>query len=129
MVQLPSFVDASKPAHVCKLHKSLYGLKQAPRAWFERFTTQLESLGFTGATADPFLFILQSPQATLYLLLYVDDIIITGTFPSLISDLISQLKTTLNSKTWDPTTTFLAFNYNIMTKASLFTKQNMPLTS
>ncbi len=58
MVQPPCFVYATKPAHVCKLHKSLYGLKQAPRAWFERFTTQLESLGFTASIADPSLFIL-----------------------------------------------------------------------
>jgi hypothetical protein len=107
MVQPPGFVDASKPAHVCKLHKSLYGLKQALRAWFERFTTQLESLGFTASTADPSLFILQSPQATLYLLLYVDDIIITGTAPSLISDLISQLKTTFELKDLGPLHYFL----------------------
>jgi hypothetical protein len=106
MVQPPCFVYATKPAHVCKLHKSLYGLKQAPRAWFERFTTQLESFGFTASIADPSLFILESPQATLYLLLYVD-IIITGTSPSLISDLISQLKTTFELKDLGPLHYFL----------------------
>uniref|UniRef100_A0A2N9FH85 Reverse transcriptase Ty1/copia-type domain-containing protein n=1 Tax=Fagus sylvatica TaxID=28930 RepID=A0A2N9FH85_FAGSY len=107
MVQPPGFVDASKPAHVCKLHKSLYGLKQAPRSWFERFTTQLESLGFTASIANPSLFILQTPQATLYLLLYVDDIIITGTSQSFISDLISQLKTTFELKDLGPLHYFL----------------------
>jgi hypothetical protein len=57
MAQPQGFVDHSKPDYVCKLHKSLYGLKQAPRAWFEWFTSQLKTLGFTASTADPSLFI------------------------------------------------------------------------
>lgn len=78
MSQPQGFTNPSKPGYVCKQHKSLYGLKQAPRAWFERFTTHLLSLGFTASTADPSLFVFHSKNAILYLLLYVDDIIITG---------------------------------------------------
>ena len=107
MAQPQGFVDPSKPDYVCKLHKSLYGLKQAPRAWFERFTSQLETLGFTASTADPSLFIYKSKHDTLYLLLYVDDIIITGTSPTLLTTLISNLQTTFEVKDLGPLHYFL----------------------
>jgi hypothetical protein len=107
MSQPQGFTDPSKPGYVCKLHKSLYGLKQAPRAWFERFTTHLLSLGFTASTADPSLFVFHSKNAILYLLLYVDDIIITGTSPTLITDLISTLQNTFELKDLGPLHYFL----------------------
>jgi hypothetical protein len=91
MAQPQGFIDQAQPGYVCKLHKSLYGLKQAPRAWFERFTSQLENLGFTASSIDPSLFIYKSHNEILYLLLYVDDIILTGTSPSLITNLITKL--------------------------------------
>ena len=78
MQQPPGYVDSHFPSHVCKLHKSLYGLKQDPRAWFDRFTSQLLHLGFVASLADPSLFIYHYDHTTIYLLLYVDDIIITG---------------------------------------------------
>ncbi|GJT55534.1 ribonuclease H-like domain-containing protein [Tanacetum coccineum] len=41
MHQLPGFIDARFPNHVCHLQRSLYGLKQAPRAWFQRFADDI----------------------------------------------------------------------------------------
>ncbi|CAL2261280.1 unnamed protein product [Prunus armeniaca] len=38
MAQLPSFIDPTRPSHVCNLHKAFYGLKQAPRAWLYRIS-------------------------------------------------------------------------------------------
>uniref|UniRef100_A0A2N9IFB3 AP2/ERF domain-containing protein n=1 Tax=Fagus sylvatica TaxID=28930 RepID=A0A2N9IFB3_FAGSY len=107
MTQPQGFLDPTKPGYVCKLHKSLYGLKQAPRAWFDRFTTHLLSLGFTASTADPSLFVFHSKGAMLYLLLYVDDIILTGTSPTLITDLISTLQSTFELKDLGPLHYFL----------------------
>jgi hypothetical protein len=90
--QQPSgFVDPSLLHHVCKLHKSLYGLKQAPRTWFLRFMTFLSSIGFKQSKCDPSLFILKTPSTTAYLLLYVDDIILTANTSHLLSHIISQL--------------------------------------
>ncbi len=54
------FIDPIRPNHVYKFHKSLYGLKQAPRACFERFTSQLETLGFTASTVNHSLFIFKA---------------------------------------------------------------------
>ena len=78
MQQPQGYVNPFKPHYVCKLPKSLYGLKQAPRAWFERFTSQLLHLGFMASLADSSLFVYHSGSTILYLLLYVDDIIITS---------------------------------------------------
>lgn len=92
-VQQPQgFIDSSRPNYVCRLLKSLYGLKQAPRAWFECFTSSLLTLGFVASQADSSLFILQSKGDLIYLLLYVDYIIITGTSDSYIVDLICRLQ-------------------------------------
>lgn len=93
MQQPQGFIDPSRPHHVCKLLKSLYGLKQAPRAWFECFTSHLLTLGFIASKVDSSLFVFRTATEVLYLLLYVDDIIITGPNTSLITQLVSQLQT------------------------------------
>jgi hypothetical protein len=64
--------------HICKLDKSLYGLKQEPRAWYSRFSTKLQSLGFRPPKADVSLFVYNKGGVTIYLLIYVDDIIVAS---------------------------------------------------
>jgi hypothetical protein len=76
--QPAGFEDSAHPAFVCRLNKSLYGLKQASQAWYSRFTTFLLTLGFVESKADTSLFILRRGSDTAYLLLYVDDIILTA---------------------------------------------------
>lgn len=71
MAQPPSFIDSQKPHHVCKLHKSLYGLK------YKELVQSLLSLGFITSAADHSLFVKFGEFGT-YLLVYVDDIIITS---------------------------------------------------
>jgi hypothetical protein len=75
--QPAGFADPAHPDLVCRLRKSLYGLKQAPRAWYGRFTTYLTTLGFIEAKMDTSLFIFRCGSDTVYLLLYVDGIILT----------------------------------------------------
>jgi len=76
IVQPPGF-DNGDSHTVCKLNKALYGLKQAPRQWFERLQVALLHLGFKASKCDPSLFIFSSHGQLVYLLVYVDDIIIT----------------------------------------------------
>jgi len=78
MEQPPGFVDADNPSHVCRLRKAIYGLKQAPRAWYMELKNYLLSLGFRNSLADTSLFVLQCGTQFVYLLVYVNDIIITG---------------------------------------------------
>ncbi|KAL4010710.1 hypothetical protein IC575_027725 [Cucumis melo] len=75
------------PQKVCLLRRALYGLKQAPRAWFATFSSTITQLGFTSSSHDSALFTRQTPNGIVLLLLYVDDMIITGDDPQAISDL------------------------------------------
>jgi hypothetical protein len=84
MEQPPGFIDKDQPHLVCKLHKAIYGLKQAPRAWFTGLSTFLLELGFKGSLVDTSLFIYIHGSIQMYMLVYVDDILITGTHPAII---------------------------------------------
>ena len=98
MSQPPGFLDSQNSTHVCKLHKSLYGLKQAPRAWNERFTQFLPSLGFLTTYSDSSLFVKPVGQSVVILLLYVDDIIITGSATDAITEVIGALHSEFDIK-------------------------------
>ncbi|CAM8975505.1 unnamed protein product [Rhodiola kirilowii] len=90
--QQPSgFVDPNHSSYVCRLNRSLYGLKQAPRAWFTRFAAHLTTLGFTASRADPSLFIYRHGIDTIYLLLYVDDIVLTASSHTLLQQTTKAL--------------------------------------
>ncbi|XP_026436207.1 uncharacterized protein LOC113334084 [Papaver somniferum] len=91
MEQPSGFVVEGKEDYVCHLKKSLYGLKQAPRAWFQGFSGFLLQYGFQQSKCDHSLFIYNSPKGVMYLLLYVDDIILTGSLGTLLNSLISAL--------------------------------------
>ncbi|WVZ95801.1 hypothetical protein U9M48_041519 [Paspalum notatum var. saurae] len=92
LAQQPSgFVGPSYPKHVCRLNKSLYGLKQAPRTWFLRFTNFLFTMGFHASKSDPSLFIQNKAGRIAYLLLYVDDIILTANSMTLLTSIINSL--------------------------------------
>ena len=77
MAQPEGFVNPRFPTHVCKLHEALYGLKQAPRAWKDKLRITLLKWGFVNAKADTSLFIF-GRDSLLLLLVYVDDILVTG---------------------------------------------------
>ncbi|CAN6723360.1 unnamed protein product [Malus baccata var. baccata] len=91
MSQPPGFVDQMHPEYVCKLEWSLYGLKHAPWAWNERFSKFLLQLGFKTSYADPSLFVKSTDHSIVVLLLYVDDIILTGDSDVVVQFVISQL--------------------------------------
>ncbi|GJS14716.1 ribonuclease H-like domain-containing protein [Tanacetum coccineum] len=91
MHQPPGFTDSAHSDYVCLLQKSLYGLKQAPRAWFQRFSSYVIRAGFYHSKTDSSLFIFHKGQDTAYLLLYVDDIILTASSTSLLQRIISLL--------------------------------------
>jgi len=89
----PEGFQSHNKSLVCRLHKALYGLKQAPRAWFEKLASTLISFGFKSSKCDPSLFVHNVDHGCTYILIYVDDILITGASASF----IQQLKIKLNS--------------------------------
>jgi hypothetical protein len=80
-------------SHVCRLKKALYGLKQAPHAWYEKMDGFLMSLGFSKSVADPNLYYHIVGDECLILVLYVDDLFLTGS-----ERLIAECKHALTSE-------------------------------
>jgi hypothetical protein len=105
--QPTGFADPTHPNLVCHLHKSLYGLKQAPRAWYSLFATYLISLRFLKAKVDTSLFIFRRGADTVYLLFYVDDIILTASSTALLRRTISALQREFTMKDLRPLHNFL----------------------
>ena len=106
-MKLPSGMTTSSPHDVCKLRLSLYGLKQAHRAWFEKFRSTLLSFSFIQSQYDSSLFLHTSTSGIVILLVYVDDIIITGTDCGLITKLQQRLHATFHMKDLGQLTYFL----------------------
>jgi hypothetical protein len=69
----------------------LYGIKQALRAWYARLSTKLLQLGFSVSKADNSLFFLWNETITMFILVYVDDIIVTSSQPHVVTTLLKNL--------------------------------------
>ncbi|TQD90539.1 hypothetical protein C1H46_023885 [Malus baccata] len=115
MQQPPGFIAPTSPHFVCKLKKSLYGLKQAPRAWFEKLFQALRTLGFHQSQSDASLFVLHGPQLVI-VLVYVDDILVTGPNSQLCQQFIQQLSTQFPVKDLGPLHYFLGLEVHRSTK-------------
>jgi hypothetical protein len=107
MEQPWGFVGPLHPDHVCMLHKSLYGLKQAPRAWFHRLSQCLLDLEFTASFMDTSLFTYHKSGIHIFLLVYVDDIVLTGTHSTFLASLTQRLQTEFALKDLGPLGYFL----------------------
>jgi hypothetical protein len=108
--QRAGFIDVDHPDHVCLLDKSLYGLKQAPRAWFARFAIFLRAIGFDAARSDPSLFVYNRDGDMAYLLLYVDDIVLTASSSRLLQHVQQRLFTEFSMKDLGPLHYFLGIS-------------------
>nr|GEV54552.1 hypothetical protein [Tanacetum cinerariifolium] len=78
MEQPEGFVNPKYPNHVCKLKRSIYGLKQASRQWNKRFDDETKKFGFTQNREEPCVYLKASGSNIIFLILYVDDILIMG---------------------------------------------------
>lgn len=107
MRQPLGYKDLAHPEYVCKLSKALYGLRQAPIAWFSMFSAFLLEQGFLNSKADTCLFILKTDTTITLVLVYVDDILITGSNSMFISDLIKTLNSGFVMKDLGPLSFFL----------------------
>ncbi|XP_019086020.1 PREDICTED: uncharacterized protein LOC109126765 [Camelina sativa] len=101
MAQPQGFVDKNRPDYVCRLKKPIYGLKQAPRAWYLSLKHHLLQTGFTNSLADTSLFIRRTTTTFTYVLVYVDDILVTGNDPKLVDQVLHSFATRFSIK--DPT--------------------------
>nr|GEU54373.1 ribonuclease H-like domain-containing protein [Tanacetum cinerariifolium] len=95
--------------HACQLgkHRSLYGLKQAPRAWFQRFAAYAARVGFYYFRCDTSLFIYRHGADIAYLLLYVDDIVLTASSTTFLQRIITSLHAEFSMTDLGPLNYFL----------------------
>jgi hypothetical protein len=123
MRQPPGFEDPTHTGYMCRLDKALYGLKHAPRAWHARLCSVLTSLGFTPSMADTSLFILRRPTVTVYLLVYVDDIIVVSSSTVAADRLVVQLGSSFALKNLGPLHYFLGVEVHHPGRGSLLLNQ------
>ena len=123
--QPTGFIDANYPEHVCLLSKSLYGLKQAPRAWYTRIGDFLRRLGFTSALSDTSLFVLHRGSDMAYLLLYVDDTVLTASSTTFLRLIITSLSTGFKMKDLGPLHFFSVSQFVARPLVSFFLRKDM----
>jgi hypothetical protein len=97
MKQPPGYEEGG-PNKVCHLKKTLYGLRQAPRAWHLRLTEELNKLGAHVSDADPGLYIYKTQNETVYLLVWVDDILLASSSMNAINAVKKALMKTFDSR-------------------------------
>lgn len=127
VAQPQGFVDQDKPHYVCKLKKALYGLRQAPRAWYQELSKHLLGLGFTNSTADTSLFTLRVGNDCAYVLMYVDDMLITGSSTKIIQTCVSSLASRFSIKDLGELRYFLGIEAT-QTKSGLHLMQKRYIT-
>ncbi|KAK2979349.1 hypothetical protein RJ640_000686 [Escallonia rubra] len=91
MRQPKGFEHPELPSHVCRLKKAIYGLKQAPHAWYNELKQFLVTYGFQKSHSESSLFIIHHSSVVLYLMVYVDNIILTGNNQTALSSVIAAL--------------------------------------
>jgi hypothetical protein len=77
-MKIPQGLHGLPDKKVCKLVKSLYGLKQASRQWYAKLSQFLITIGYIQMPSDPTLFTKRTSTSFTCLLVYVDDIVLTG---------------------------------------------------
>jgi hypothetical protein len=121
--QPTGFEDPAHPDDVCLLSRSLYGLRQAPRAWFNCFVEHAVSIGFKQSRTDSSLFVYRNGNAMAYLLLYVDDMILSASSMELLRHFISSLQSAFAVKDMGPVHYFLGIDVK-RTNSGFFLSQS-----
>ncbi|KAM1546338.1 hypothetical protein ACFX10_046560 [Malus domestica] len=98
MTQPEGFVSKSEKTKVCKLQRSIYGLKQASRSWNIRFDTEIKTFGFTQNEDDNCVYQKVVGDAVVFLVLYVDDILLFGNDTAILSSVKVWLSKTFHMK-------------------------------
>ncbi|CAI7757727.1 unnamed protein product, partial [Closterium sp. NIES-54] len=108
MKQPEGYDDGS--GRVCRLNKAIYGLKQAPRCWYARLVEVLQALGFKVSGCDESLFMTEGEEEKVFLLVYVDDILLFSPSLERIKEVQGKLKETFQCKALGPVGYYLGFH-------------------
>jgi hypothetical protein len=123
MRQPPGYEDKCNSDYVCKLDKAIYGLKQAPRAWYSRLSSKLHALGFVPSKGDTSLFFLSNKQVTMFVLIYVDDIIVASSCQETTNHLLNNLEKDFALKDMGDLHYFLGIEVTKIKDGTMLTQQ------
>ena len=98
MTQPEGFTSKSHPKSVCKLQRSIYGLKQASRSWNIRFDEAVKSFDFVRSMEDRCVYIKRCNKEVIFMVIYVDDILIMGNNVPLLQSVKDWLSKTFSMK-------------------------------
>ena len=98
MQQPEGFQMKGKEQMVCKLNKSIYGLKQASRQWYLKFDEIVTSLGFIENQIDQCIYLKISGSKFIFLVLYVDDVLLASSDLNLLHETKQHLSKTFDMK-------------------------------
>ncbi|WRX19934.1 Reverse transcriptase [Theobroma cacao] len=98
MAQLEGFIKKSHEHKVCELQRSIYGLKQASRSWNIRFDTAIKSYDFQQNVDEPYVYKRIQNKKVIFLVLYVDDILLIGNDIGMLSTVKGWLNHQFNMK-------------------------------
>ena len=98
MIQPEGFVDPTSATKICKLRKSIYGLKQASRSWDLHFDEVVKGFGFIKYEEEPCVYKKASGSALVFLVLYVDDILLIGNNIQMLEIVKSSLRKIFSKK-------------------------------
>jgi hypothetical protein len=121
MRQPPGYEDRTRCDYVCKLDKALYRLKQALRVCYSRLSSKLQDLGFIPSKANTYLFFFNKGGVTIFILIYIDDIIVTSSTHNATQGLLQQLSREFALKDLGELSFFLEIELNRTTDG----KRNM----
>ena len=123
-MRLPQEITGASAGDVARLQQSLYGLKQAPCAWFENFRDAHLHLKFSQSASDPSMFLHRSSNGITVLLVYVDDIIISGTDSNMIKYLQTSVHESFHMKDLGPLTFILGLEVHQSEKGLILDQHN-----
>ncbi|KAG8472856.1 hypothetical protein CXB51_034830 [Gossypium anomalum] len=100
---LEGFTVSKKEAYVCLLKKSLYDLKQSPRQWYKRFDSFMTTHDFKRSSFDSGVYFKKNSDGSfVYLLLYIDDMLIAAKDKGEIRKVKAQLSEEFKMKDLGP---------------------------
>ena len=107
--QPPGYETGNK---VCRLNRALYGLRQAPRSWYTKLDKELQLIGFKASDADPGLYISYRKDCKVYILVYVDDILIAAPDLDIVQHVKQDLMSSFKARDLGEATFFLGMEIN-----------------
>jgi hypothetical protein len=109
--QPKGFVVNGNKELVCKMKKSMYGLNKSPRMWSQNFDTYVLGLGFIRSKVNHCVYFKLIGDHIIYLVLYVDDMLLIGNDKKIIQDVKTQFSSKFHMK--DPGVTNFIFGMEI----------------